>query len=64
MFLYELQQLLLLGLGQAYGFANEGWWGPWFEFYGMVPGSQWGKLSFLSLLKDVPVISILEGDAV
>jgi hypothetical protein len=63
-FLYELQQLLLLGLGQAYGLANEGWQGPWFEFYGVVLGSRWGKLPFLSLLKDVSIISILEGDTV
>jgi hypothetical protein len=63
-FFYELQQFLLFGLGQAYGFADEGWWGSRFEFYGVVLGSRWGKLSFLSLFEYISIISILERDIV
>ena len=64
MFFYELQQFLLLSLGQVYGFADEGRRGSRFEFYGMVPGSRRRELSFLSLFEYISVIPILERDIV
>ena len=64
MFLDELKEFLLLSLGELYGFADEGWQCPGFEFYCVVPGLQGGEFSFFPLFEDISVVVVLLGDIV